>query len=52
MYFEIPTKHEAGDTVIAKMPGIHKDMRGQTAQLTADPAKVHLFHNGQSLYYR
>jgi len=43
-----------GDTppVIAKLPGIHADTRGKTLSLTADPAKVQIFHNGTSLYYR
>ncbi len=40
------------DPVIAKLAGIHKGMRGQTMNMTADPAKVHLFSNGQSLLYR
>ncbi len=37
------------DPVIAKLPGIHKDLRGQTISLTAEPEKLHLFANGQSL---
>ncbi|OUS36479.1 ABC transporter ATP-binding protein [Rhodobacterales bacterium 56_14_T64] len=37
---------------IAKLPGIHNGLRGQSVRLTATPAKVHLFHNGQSLLYR
>ncbi|WP_223422249.1 ABC transporter ATP-binding protein [Tateyamaria pelophila] len=40
------------DPVLAKMPGIHKDLRGTTVRVTADPAKVQLFANGTSLYYR
>ena len=40
------------DTVLAKMPGIHKDLRGTSVKVAADPAKVQLFANGQSLYYR
>jgi alpha-glucoside transport system ATP-binding protein len=40
------------EPVIAKLPGIHADVRGQTVRLTADPAKVQVFHNGKSLYYR
>ena len=40
------------DAVLAKMPGIHKDLRGTTVKVGADPAKVQLFANGQSLYYR
>ncbi|MBS0124399.1 ABC transporter ATP-binding protein [Thetidibacter halocola] len=38
--------------VIAKLPGIHREMRGRTVRLTADPAKVHLFANGVSLHHR
>mmetsp|Transcript_23055 Transcript_23055/g.39171 ORF Transcript_23055/g.39171 Transcript_23055/m.39171 type:complete len:364 (-) Transcript_23055:46-1137(-) len=38
--------------VLAKMPGIHKDLRGKTVKVTAVPGKVQLFSNGQSLYYR
>ena len=41
-----------GHQVIAKLPGIHADLRHQTVNLAADPAKVHLFANGQSLLYR
>ena len=40
------------DPVIGKLQGIHKDKRGQTVALTADPSKVHVFHNTQSLLYR
>ncbi|MEP2642806.1 sn-glycerol-3-phosphate ABC transporter ATP-binding protein UgpC [Roseobacter sp.] len=42
----------ASPTVIAKLPGIHTNLRGQTLKLTADPAKVHLFSNEKSLLYR
>jgi len=40
------------DPVIAKLPGIHSDLRGKTVRLDADPSKVHLFANGTSLLYR
>ena len=40
------------DPVIGKLAGIHKDLRGETVALTADPSKVHIFHNTQSLLYR
>ncbi len=40
------------DPVIAKLHGIHPDLRGNNVRLTADPSKVHLFSNGQSLLYR
>lgn len=35
--------------VIAKLPGIHRQARRTTVGLTADPARVHLFANGESL---
>ncbi len=40
------------DPVIAKLGGIHKELRGNSVKLTADPAKVHIFHDSQSLLYR
>ncbi|GKY87686.1 ABC transporter ATP-binding protein [Sinisalibacter aestuarii] len=40
------------DPLIAKLPGIHDDLRGQTVQLTADPSKVQIFHEGKSLRTR
>ncbi|UWQ16739.1 ABC transporter ATP-binding protein [Jannaschia sp. M317] len=50
LYFK---RAQADDNaVIAKLPGIQPNLRGQTIKLTADPAKVHLFRNGQSLRYR
>ncbi len=45
-------KVDGADAVIGKLPGIHKEVRGKTVRLTADPAKVQVFNNGQSLYYR
>ncbi len=38
--------------VIAKLPGIHPDLRGTSVRLTADPGKVHVFSDGRSLLYR
>jgi len=38
--------------VVAKLPGIHADLRHQTVRLGADPRKVHVFANGRSLLYR
>jgi alpha-glucoside transport system ATP-binding protein len=38
--------------VVAKLPGIHADLRYKTVALTADPKKVHVFANGRSLLYR
>ena len=49
LYFQ---SNDAKDPLIAKLPGIHHGLRGQTVRLTADPAKVHIFHNGHSLLYR
>ncbi|MEP2534272.1 sn-glycerol-3-phosphate ABC transporter ATP-binding protein UgpC [Shimia sp.] len=46
LYFE--TEGD-GIGLIAKLPGIHKGLRGQTISMTSDPAKIHLFHNGQSM---
>ncbi|MEO1733046.1 MAG: sn-glycerol-3-phosphate ABC transporter ATP-binding protein UgpC [Pseudomonadota bacterium] len=50
LYFE--SEGDEGEGVIAKLPGVHKDLRGSVVQMTADPSKVHLFSNGQSLLYR
>jgi alpha-glucoside transport system ATP-binding protein len=41
-----------GAQVVAKLPGIHADLRHREVKLTADPKKVHLFANGTSLLYR
>ena len=49
-YFKPSTPDAA--QVIAKLPGIHKGMRGQVMNMTADPAKLHLFADGRSLLYR
>jgi len=40
------------DPAIAKLAGIHKDLRGASVKLTADPSKVHIFMKTQSLLYR
>jgi alpha-glucoside transport system ATP-binding protein len=40
------------DPVIAKLPGIHKDVRGSVVRLGAAPPKVHLFASGVSLRHR
>jgi len=50
LYFE--KEQGATDSVIAKLPGIHKDARNSTARMGADPSKVHIFSNGVSLLYR
>ena len=49
LYFE--PKGDA-DPVIGKLQGIHKELRGNSVALTADPSKVHVFHDTQSLLYR
>ena len=43
---------EGQPAVLAKMAGIHPDLRGQSVKVTAAPEKVQLFHEGTSLYYR
>ncbi len=49
LYFQ---KVNGADPVIAKLPGIHGELRGRTVRMSADPAKVQIFHEGRSLYYR
>ncbi len=49
LYFEADG---AGDPVIAKLPGVHAGMKKREVGLGVDPAKVHLFHDTQSLLYR
>jgi alpha-glucoside transport system ATP-binding protein len=49
LYFE---KVGDADPVIAKLAGIHKELRGRDVRLTADPERVHVFLDGQSLLYR
>jgi alpha-glucoside transport system ATP-binding protein len=52
VYFQPSKQDQDTDTVIAKLAGIHHGLRGQEMTLTADPSKIHLFANGQSLLYR
>jgi hypothetical protein len=40
LYFEA---EHGRPPVLAKLPGIHADVRGRTMRLKADPAKVHIF---------
>ncbi len=47
LYFE--TQSEGAEGLIAKLPGIHKGLRGQKIGMSADPAKIHLFHQGLSM---
>ncbi|MCB1518148.1 MAG: sn-glycerol-3-phosphate ABC transporter ATP-binding protein UgpC [Hyphomicrobiaceae bacterium] len=49
LYFD---RDDSESPMIAKLPGIHAHLRGQKTKLTADPAKVQVFHDGHSLYYR
>ena len=46
LYFAVPDGREA---MIAKLPGVQRNLRGKTVSVTAAPEKVHLFHNGQSM---
>jgi alpha-glucoside transport system ATP-binding protein len=48
LYFQ----SDAGDPVIAKLPGVHSELRRQTLRMTALSDKVHLFRDGISLHYR
>ena len=50
LYYE--SESHDGSGYIAKLPGIHTDLRGKTLQVSAPPEKVHLFSEGQSLRYR
>ena len=52
LYFETPKTEEEASAVIAKLQGIHTDIRGREMHLTAKPEKVHVFRNGVSLLYR
>ncbi len=49
LYFD---KVGENDAVVGKLAGIHTGLRGTSVRMSADPAKVQIFHNGQSLYYR
>ncbi len=49
LYFEPQGEAEP---VIGKLQGIHEGLRGREVSLTADPAKVHVFLDTQSLLYR
>ena len=40
------------DPVVAKLPGVHSNLRGQSLRVTAPPHKVHVFRDGVSLHYR
>ncbi len=49
LYF---AEQEGAHAVIAKLPGIQRNLRGTTVAVTAVPEKVHLFHNGLSMRNR
>ena len=49
-YTLLYVKHALQDeNLIAKIPGTHKSLRHQLVKFSADPSKVHLFHNGLSM---
>jgi len=48
VYFEPDTQ---GRTAIAKLTGIHKDVRDTTLRMSAQPQHIHLFADGRSLAY-
>lgn len=47
-------KPESADAspILAKLAGIHSNLRGTSVKLSADPSKVHVFHNKISLLHR
>jgi alpha-glucoside transport system ATP-binding protein len=49
LYFVAEPDHPP---VVAKLAGIHTDLRGEQVNFTADPGKVHVFMDGMSLLYR
>ena len=51
VYFGTPGMGSETPTVIAKLAGIHRDVRDRKMRLTGDPSKVHLFKDGRSLAY-
>lgn len=50
VYFE--RQNPESSPVIAKLQGIHRDVRNKSMRMSAQPDKVHLFADGQSLRYR
>jgi len=44
-------KESKGGPAIAKLPGIHRDVRNTVIRMSAKPEHVHLFHEEQSLFY-
>ena len=49
LYFE---PQDGRAAVVGKLQGIHKDLKGREVHLGADPSKVHVFMDTQSLLYR
>ncbi len=49
MYFNQP---DGAEPVIAKLPGVHSNLRGQSLRLSAPSNKVHVFRDGVSLHYQ
>ena len=52
IYFSAPRPGEDTDTVIAKLHGIHRGLRGEHVKMTGAPDKVHVFKDGMSLHHR
>ena len=46
LYF---SKGNSDTQIIAKLPGVHEQLRDQQVGLSAAPDKIHLFHKGESL---
>ena len=40
---------ETDASIVAKVPGSDNNLRDRTVRMTADPEKVHLFHEGRSM---
>ena len=50
LYFE---RQDADSSpVIAKLQGIHRNVRNKSMRMSADPSKIHLFADGKSLHYQ
>ena len=49
VYFD---KQSKGNRAIAKLTGIHRDIRHSTLRMSAQPEHIHLFANEQSLAYQ
>ena len=49
LYLAVPGAAADANPIIAKLPGIHTNLRGTNLTLTAPPHKVHVFLNGWAL---